>query len=89
MFPSIQYENSYRSDQTPVILQCKLNQFVKGKGFWKLNKYLLTDKTYVDIAKNLINQIKHQYSCYVYNRDKIPSIENENLSFIISDQILF
>lgn len=60
---------------------------MKGKGFWKFNNSLLKDKTYVDIVKNLINQIKHQYSCYVYNRDKIPSIENENLSFIISDQL--
>ena len=60
---------------------------MKGKGFWKFNNSLLKDKTYVDIVKNLINQIKHQYSCYVYNQDKIPSIENENLSFIISDQL--
>ena len=60
---------------------------MKGKGFWKFNNSLLKDKTYVDIVKNLINQIKHQYSCYVYNRDKIPSIENENLSFIISYQL--
>lgn len=45
----------------------------------------MNNRTCVDIIKNLINQIKDQYSCYVYNRDKIPPIENE--SFILSDQL--
>ena len=88
MFSSIQCENSYRSDHSPGIFKCKLNQFVKGEEFWKFYNILLTDNTYVDILKYRINQIQHQYACYVYNRDKIPSTENENLSFIISDQPL-
>ena len=35
MVPSINHENSYRSDHSPVVLFCKLNEFKKGKGFWK------------------------------------------------------
>ena len=81
MFPRIQYGNSCKSDNSPVLLQCKLNHFVKGKGLWKFkNSFLTKKKKYEDIGKNLINQIIHQYS-YVYNRDEIPSIENENVFY--------
>jgi exonuclease III len=41
MVPSINHENSYRSDHSSVVLFCKLNEFKKEKGFWKFNISLL------------------------------------------------
>ena len=41
MVVSIKSENSYRSDHSPVVLTCKTNEFIKGKGFWKFNTSLL------------------------------------------------
>ena len=34
--PKIYFENSYRSDRSPVVLCFKTNEFKKGKGYWKL-----------------------------------------------------
>ena len=48
---SVEYENSYRSDHSPVLLSLKINNFVKGTGFWKFNNSLLTDKEYVELIK--------------------------------------
>ena len=46
---SVEYENSYRSDHSPVLLSLKINNSVKGTGFWKFNNSLLTDKEYIDL----------------------------------------
>ena len=46
---SVKYENSYRSDHSPALLSLKINNFVKGTGFWKFNNSLLTDKEYVEL----------------------------------------
>ena len=42
-------DNSYRSDNSGVILFLKLNTIQKGKGLWKFNNSLLTDK---EVSKN-------------------------------------
>ena len=34
--PKIYYENSYRSNHSPVVLCFKTNEFQTGKGYWKL-----------------------------------------------------
>ena len=34
-------ESSYRSDHSIVILKCKFNDFIKSKGLWKFNNFLL------------------------------------------------
>ena len=87
MVPSINHENSYRSDHSPVVLFCKLNEFKKGKGFWKFNNSLLGDKDYVKLIKEKILDVKKQYSCLAYNLENIHLIENENLHFITNDQL--
>jgi hypothetical protein len=87
MVPSINHENSYRSDHSPVVLFCKLNEFKKGKGFWKFNNSLLGDKDYVKLIKEKILDVKKQYACLIYNLENIHRIENENLHFIINDQL--
>jgi hypothetical protein len=40
-------EPGYRSDHSMVILSLKLQGFQKGKGLWKFNNSLLTDKEFV------------------------------------------
>lgn len=71
MSPMIKIENSYRSDHSPVVLCIKKNEFLKGKGIWKFNDSLLTDKEYIKIVKQIVIDIKKQYSCFVYNKDNI------------------
>jgi hypothetical protein len=46
MVPSINHENSYRSDHSPVVLFFELNEIKKGKGFWK--KQTSFTKTYIE-----------------------------------------
>ena len=80
---SVKSENSYRSDHSPVILSCKTSDFKKGKGFWKFNNSLLTDKEYVTLIKEEINKVKLQYACPIYERESVTNIDNE---LTITDQ---
>lgn len=77
--PCVKLENSYRSDHSPVVLYCKLNNLKRGRGFWKFNNSLLTDKDYVTIVKKTINDVKKQYSCPVYNADNLLYIDNDTI----------
>ena len=54
---SVEYENSYRSDHSQALLSLKINNFVKGTGFWKFNNSLLTDKEYVEFNKKSSLQV--------------------------------
>lgn len=85
-FLSVKSENSYRSDHSPVILSCKTSEFKKGKGFWKFNNSLLTDKEYVTLIKEEINKVKRQYACPIYERESVTNIDNEIIQFTITDQ---
>lgn len=87
MNPKITHNNSYRSDHSPVTLQFKLNDFVRGRGFWKFNNSLLYDKEYVDIVKKNINYVKTEYSCLIYNRKNIETIKLDDIQFTINDQL--
>lgn len=83
----VEYENSYRSDHSPVLLSLKINNFIKGSGFWKFNNSLLTDKEYVNLIKEKMNEVKTQYACPVYNTENIRFIDNASLCFTICDQL--
>lgn len=85
MTPCVKFENSYRSDYSPVILYCKINNSKRGRGFWKFNNSVLTDKDYVNIVKKTINDVKMQYSCPVYNADNLLNIIHV-IQFTIKDQ---
>lgn len=50
--PNVIFENNYRSDHSPLILKCKVNEFMNGKGNWKFNNFLLVDTTYIISIKN-------------------------------------
>ena len=85
--PQIKFENSYRSDHSPVGLSFKFNDFLKGKGLWKFNNSLLTDKIYIDIIKKTIVELKIQYACPIYNFNNLNTITNNDIQFIIKDQL--
>ena len=87
MVPCVKYESSYRSDHSPVLLCCRLNEFKKGRGFWKFNNSLLTDKEYVKQIQRVIEDVKIQYACPVYNIENIGCLDNDSIQFIISDQL--
>ena len=68
-------DNSYRSDHSGVILFLKLNTIQKGKGLWKFNNSLLTDKEYLKIIKAGIDKTISQYAILIYtvdNRKLVP-----------------
>lgn len=51
-------EKSYRSDLSPVLLDINKNKLLKGKGMWKFNNSLSTDKGYIKIV-NLTNSYRY------------------------------
>jgi hypothetical protein len=82
----VEYENSYRSVHSPVLLSLQVDNFIKGSGFWKFNS-LLSDKEYVDLVKEKMNNVKAQYACPVYNMKTIMSVDNASLCLTICDQL--
>lgn len=84
---NIKFENSYRSDHSPVVLYCRLTELKKGRGFWKFNNSLLTYIDYVQFIKQKINTIKKQYAALVYDIENIESISNADIFFRIKDHI--
>ena len=45
------------TDHSIVILELRLSNFNKGKGFWKFNNALLQDKCFVENVKKLLPQL--------------------------------
>ena len=86
MVVSIKSENSYRSDHSPIVLTCKTNEFIKGKGFWKFNTSLLLDKDYIELTKQVIKNVKKQYACLVYNTENLCNVDTNMIQFTINDQ---
>lgn len=83
----VQINPGYRSDHSMIILNVQLNEFVKGRGLWKFNSTLLSDKDYVSKVKSCITNVKKQYAVPVYELDNIESIDNNDIQFSISDQL--
>ena len=52
---------SYRSDHSAVVLEVKFNMFDRGRGLWKFNNSLLTDKNYIEKVKQTIDNVTGQY----------------------------
>ena len=72
-----------------IILDVSFVQFQKGKPLWKHNNSLLNDKDYIEIINNKIDEVKKQYALPVYNMDQINSIPDDQIQFVISDQLFF
>ena len=80
-------DSSYRSGHCMVILEFNLTKFKHSKSYWKHNNSLLVDPTYLKKINKKINDIKSQYALPVYNYAEIDNIPNEDLQFVISDQL--
>ena len=80
-------ESSYRSDHSPIVLELQFTNFNQGKGYWKHNNSLLSDKDYLKIINKRISEIKAQYALPVYNFDDINNIPVKDIQFTINDQL--
>ena len=79
--------SSYRSDHSMVILNLNLTNVSHGKGLWKFNNSLLYDLEYLKIINEKIEEVKKQYCLPVYNINNIQNISNNELIFVINDQL--
>ena len=70
-----------------IILDISFVQFQKGKPLWKHNNSLLNDKDYIEIINNKIDEVKKQYALPVYNMDQINNIPDDQIQFVINDQL--
>ena len=64
-----------------------MNIFEHGKSLWKHNNSLLANSEYLKIINAKIQDIKKQYCLPVYNHDTIDEIPDEELQFVINDQL--
>jgi len=78
---------SYQSDHSIVILTLKFNDFKHGKGLWKHNNMFLSDINYINTINDKIIEIKKQYMLPVYNTDNIETIPDQEIQFVINDQL--
>ena len=80
-------DESYRSDQSVIILDISFVKFQKGKPLWKHNNSVLHDEDYLQISKDKISEIKKQYAVPVYKMENINIIPDEEIQFTINDQL--
>ena len=67
-------ENSYRSDHSGVVIYVKLDTIETGKGLWKFNNSLLSDRDYLNIIKQTISKVTTQYAVLIYTLENIMTI---------------
>jgi exonuclease III len=77
----------YRSDHSAISVKLEFQKEAKNNNFWKFNSALLRDKQYVDEVHKVIAEVKEQYSLLVYNREELCNVREEDLEFVISDQL--
>lgn len=77
----------YRTDHSILQLTLQQSKFEKGRGYWKLNTNLLTNKNYLDLVHQIIQDLKLQYALPIYNLDNLNSIPEKDLQFTINDNI--
>ena len=71
-----------------IILELSFIQFKKGKPLWKHNNSLLYNKDYLKIINDKIEDIKKkQYALPVYDIENIQNIPDQQIQFIINDQL--
>lgn len=77
----------YLTDHSMILLELRLTNFTKGRGFWRFNNSLLKDRQYIQQVKDIIERTKVEYAIPVYNRDVIKELSLEEIQFTISDQL--
>ena len=75
----------FPTDHSGILLKLKLQESVRGPGYWIFNNTLLKDKDYVKIVKQTINEIKRTY--IINENDLEIADNNETIQFNISDQL--
>lgn len=78
--PFIQTTEYIKTAIFPVVLHIKSTDFVQGRGCWKVNNSLPSDKEYMymyiqTMQTQIIDTKKKQYSVLVCNIDKIQYYE--------------
>ena len=86
---NISIKPGYRTDHSIVMLELRLSNFKKGKGFWKFNNALLQDTSFVENVKKTIASVTIKYAVPVYNFEKIQNIPVYDIQFIVNDQQFF
>ncbi len=79
----------YKTDHSMVLIEIRLNNFVRGRGFWRFNNSLLKDPCYINKVKEVIQKTKEDYAIPIYVRDMIKDMDPTDLQFIIDDQMFF
>lgn len=85
----VDIQSGYLTDHNSVEIELKLNNFTKGKGFWKFNNSLLKDREYVKKVKETIKEVKNKYAALTYNREIINPLPAQELHLTINDQLFF
>ena len=77
----------YRTDHSLILLS--LGKVKEGKRFslWKFNASLLKEKEYLETINTVIEEIKKEYAACPYNQDNISNIPNNEIQFVINDQL--
>ena len=86
---SIEIKPSYRSDHNPILIAINKTVFKRDRTFWKFNNSLLYDAQFVQEIKLLIKKVKQQYCLPIYSLENIDTVSNNDLCFLISDQLFF
>ena len=71
------------------MLELRLSNFKKGKGFWKFNNALLQDTSFVENVKKTIASVTLKYAVPIYNFEKNQNIPVYDIQFIVNDQQFF
>ena len=78
----------YRTDHSMITIRLNINEQVHGKGFFKFNKSLIRDSSYVEKVKQTIQRTVLQYALPVYSTDFMANHIGE-VGFTISDSLLW
>lgn len=74
--------HGYRTDHSGIILNLKLNQNERGRGYWKFNNSLLRDNDYIQLVKKTIEEVKNTYKIDIIlgnnNENNISNSSNTN-----------
>ena len=85
--PKSEINTAYRSDHNTISLKLNVNSHPRGKGSWKLNNNLLTNKDYINLVKDTINLVKHTYALPIYSTDFINKDHGETLEINIDNDL--
>ena len=77
----------YRTDHSLITVDLLITNESKRRTFWKFNSSLLRDHKYINIVKQTITEVKHQYAAFPYAQDFLEKIPPEDLHLTISDQL--